>query len=367
MKQGRFLVLGIGPAQVDLLEYLQGVFEVHACSNVAEGPGLLLCDRFSLIDITDINALHAYCLLHAIDYVYSVGSDLAMPSVAMVSEQMSLPCFVSPETAWLCNSKRLFREKTSATRAHVEFAVLTHADDPVQLPVPLIVKPVDSQGQRGITVVHRAEHLPGAFHVARSHSRSGAVIAEAFLQGDEISVSAYLRDGNLEFFMVSDRISWPDYDGGFIHKHIVPSTISMTAHGKVRRLVQEVATLLGILNGPAYFQIKVVAGKPRLIEVTPRLDGCHLWRLLSWAAGVDLLDLTLKHLTRQPYVLPNALPMDATWVLEFFCEAPGRAFRRKEHPVHRNAVHSCYYYEDGQIVRVINGYKEKCGYQIYRV
>ena len=62
---------------------------------------------------------------------------------------------------------------------------------------------------------------------------------------------------------------------GLIHKHIVPSkAVCNTANSKIKRIVEDACNRIGILNGPVYFQMKVMNGHPYIIEMTPRLDRC---------------------------------------------------------------------------------------------
>lgn len=129
---------------------------------------------------------------------------------------------------------------------------------------------------------------------------------------------------------------------------------------------------MGLTEGPVYFQIMVRETQPYLIEVTPRLDGCHMWRLIREACGVDLLDMTMNHLRFSDPLrgldhVPGEIRVskEKGVHLEFFCQAPGErvdstSFRKKE------AVYRSLYYHDGETVVPMNGYMEKCGYRIYR-
>ena len=99
MTTRRFLVLGIGHAQVDLLRHLQGRCELHALSNSRHGRGFPLVDRFAEIDITDQQAVLSYARANHIDQIYTVGSDVAMPTVAHVASEMGLSSLVAPSVA----------------------------------------------------------------------------------------------------------------------------------------------------------------------------------------------------------------------------------------------------------------------------
>jgi biotin carboxylase len=357
----KFLVLGIGNAQVDLLRELAGKFEVHALANSSAGRGRPLAEKFALLDIVDTQSVMDYCRQHSIDYVYSVGSDIAMPTVSFVAERLGLPLLVPYEAAAICCNKDLMRERLRDVYGAVPFVVLDKQQIPARFPLPAMVKPVDSQGQRGVTSITDWAQLPEAFANARSYSRSGKVILEQKVIGQEISVNVYLTKGHIVFFLASDRISWPDVEGGIIHKHRLPASLTAEALVNVRKLVEETLVAIGLSEGPAYFQIKVCGNTPFLIEVTPRLDGCHMWRLIKKSTGVDLLSMVLKHLQGLTLDVPQSTEV-TPGVLEFFCQAPGEKFKAIE----KDLSAECFelYYHPGELVMPQNGKMEKCGYKI---
>lgn len=364
----KLLIPGAGNAQIDLIEYAKEKgLEVHGISYTDTDPGIPLLDHFEQINITDTDTIAAYVRKHKIDYIYSVGSDLAIPALFSVAEECGLFHFVSGRTAEICCHKHLMRGAMEGSRYNLPFLCCRSADEAKNVNFyPLMLKPVDSQGQRGVYRVDSFGELTARLADSLSFSKSGQVILEKFVDGDEISVNAYLSDGELLFLLMSDRESHKSFPGGIIKAHHLPSKYEGTdAAPKVRALVLEVTEKLDIRNGPVYFQIKIEKGHPYLIEATPRLDGCHMWRLIKAYCGVDLLEVTLSHLlgTKPSAIacLPSEIPMHT----EFFCEAPNTVFDPDKYkPFH--ADYRQMYYRKGDIVRRMNGYAEKCGYRIFR-
>ena len=362
------LILGIGNAQLDLFECCKSAgMRVASCSNTSDGPGFALSDRFEAIDITDVGGVSRYAARVGASLVYSVGSDVAMPTVAAVSEELGLPCFVSSRTAQLCNDKgRLRAHLGPAFAGNLRHQILTSPDEPLKADFPLIVKPVDSQGQRGVRMVRSPAELREHFGAALGFSRSGRVIVEEFVDGPEVSANTYSVAGQVVFLVLSDRLVWPQFPGGIIREHRVPCTAtSEAARRQTIALIHRTLVALELRDGPAYFQIKLKADGPRLIEVAPRLDGCHMWRLLQQYTGVDLLALSLGHLRgRTPSLPPVAETAGrGAYRLEFLCEEPRVAFAKSRHRLDQ-PLFQRWYYQDGQPVKPLNGLFEKCGYQI---
>ena len=137
----------------------------------------------------------------------------------------------------------------------------------------------------------------------------------------------------------------------------------MAVLADIKKLVIEVLEAIGLKNGPAYFQIKVSKeGTPYLIEVTPRLDGCHMWRTIKYATGVDLLQASMDMLEGKKYSQTEKFVVEP-YSLEFMCGKPGTVFNKNNYNVPEH-VYLQWYYEEGRKVNHMNGYFEKCGYVI---
>jgi hypothetical protein len=154
-----------------------------------------------------------------------------------------------------------------------------------------------------------------------------------------------------------------------IQRHNTPSrSLPLVGEQKLKKLVQDTLSKLEIRNGPSYFQIKLENGLPYLIEVTPRLDGCHMWRLLKAFYSIDLLDITLQHLmgenVRPLFKRTTNISNEAGYTLEFLCEKPECAMPYDVVPMTDNIIFSRMYYEKGKMIPSVNGLYEKCGYVI---
>lgn len=369
----RILVLGTGNPQLDLINVCKkNNMEVYACSYCHGGAGEAVADYFELIDITDAEAVLKYVKENQIDYVYSAGSDVAMPTVGKVCEEYGLPCFFKTEVATICNDKGKLRETLRALpKWNVNYQVLADKNEAVTLEYPFMMKPLDSQGQRGVCLVEDYEQFMGEFDNSISFSKEGKVIIEELVVGQEISINTFSIEGKVVFEQVSDRIVWEGFSGGFIHKHIIPSerVQEESLYEELHQLVCESLKTLGLANGPAYFQIKISEEGPKIIEITPRLDGCHMWRLIEYYTGINLLDCTVRLLVGDKNVesvFANKKSVSKEgYFTEFLCQPPETLVKRESFDL-ADAVYCEWYYLDGDKVKRMNGCMEKCGYQIQK-
>jgi biotin carboxylase len=369
----KILVLGTGNAQTDFIKYCNEFgYTVHACSYKKEGRGIKEADYFELIDIKDAKAVENYAKTKNIDIIYSVGSDLAMPSVAAASENLGLKSFISEETAKTCNDKNLLRGKLGQLKDgkySVNYRPLAEASDSDGWDYfPAILKPADSQGQRGITHVDSAEDIATAFETAKKHSPSDKAIIEEYVQGSEISVNSYIINGEPQFLFVTDRISFADYPGGIIKSHVFPST-SGIPEDKLWDLVKDTTKHLKINNGPVYYQIKAdKQNNPKVIEVTPRLDGCHIWNLIYQLGGPNLFETILLHLTGNSFPNPEFSDIHRENIehaeLFFFTLPPETIMNKNKFKLYGKEIYLEWYYEDDETIRPLNNYSEKVGYTI---
>ena len=103
-----------------------------------------------------------------------------------------------------------------------------------------------------------------------------------------------------------------------------------------------------------------------MLEIAPRLDGCHMWNLIKHYCGADLLDACFTHLLTDEAVLTDSYPMpDEPLLLTFMSMETGKTFDRALFDT-EDAEYVKWYYETGDTVRKLNGYIEKCGYMIRR-
>ena len=368
----RVLILGAGNAQIDAIEYCkEHGYEVVGCSYTTVDAGIPHLDHFEQTDIKDVDGVADLARRYGVCAVYSVGSDLAIPTAMRVSEILGLPHFITHEAAEKCHSKHLMRETLGkGFRGNASFIVCGSLDEALTYDsFPGMMKPVDSQGQRGCFRVDSAEDIKAHFEDSLGYSVEGKVIIEDYIEGPEISVNAYFQDGDMRIAVISDRYSFEEYPGGIIKKHIVPSSFAdAAAKEKTLDLCRRAAEKLEVTDGPCYFQIKLRDGKePVIIEVAPRLDGCHMWNLIKHWCGADLLDACFRQLLGGEQVLTEKHDMpDEEYCLEFISEPSNSHFARGDHDV-SDAEFVCWYYNDGDRVLRVNGIIEKCGYTITKI
>lgn len=371
----KILILGTSNPQLDSIIYCQKRgLEVHACGHKKIGRGVKVADKFSIIDIKNKKEVLDYCEKNNIDYIHSVGSEMALPTVNYVSKELGLPYFLEPEVTDLSKDKTILRNRLGDDfLGNVDYMGIRNKHELSSWKsFPAVIKPTDGQGQRGVRKIDNVSEAKKYFDEVMSYSNKKKIIIEDYVDGPEISVNAFVIDGSLIFFQDSDRISFQEYPGGIIKEHHIPSKYSAEDEELKRILqmmTQEAVDRLSIKNGPVYIQLKLKDKKnPKLIEFTPRLDGCHIWRLIKYYSEADVLDATFQLLfgkKENALKALNEVDKDGKYFLEFMTEKPDNIVNKDKYNLD-DALFVDWYYDQGEKVREVNGFVERVGYKIIK-
>ena len=165
----------------------------------------------------------------------------------------------------------------------------TRPDDLRAFAGPLVIKPLDSQGQRGIFKCGQAERLLAHLPETLSFSRCSQALAESFYPSDEITVSGWVSQGRLTVLTVSDRLLYPDpVHIGICIGHRFPS-IHMGRFQEIDTLSQKVADAFGLEEGPFYLQLLIGDEGIRVNELACRIGGAFEDVVIPYLTGFDIL------------------------------------------------------------------------------
>ena len=272
---------------------------VVAVDRNPEAAGLAEADAAEVVDFVDVDAVVAVARRHGVDGVLTVSADRAVPVVAAVAEELSLPG-IGRETAHLMTHKVAMRRRLAeggvpqpqfaAIRAWREAAA---AADTVGFPA--VLKPADSGGQRGVFLLRSFADLERHFHAALAESPSGETILEEFTDGLELNGLVVARGGEPYPLLLSDRLR-PDGVGfgvGWIHSY--PSRLFGDALEEAERVALRAVRTLGLRDGIAFPQLIVTQdGRALVVEVAARIPGGQMADLAFHALGVDLVRIALR-------------------------------------------------------------------------
>jgi biotin carboxylase len=328
------MILGAGIMQIPGIRLARrSGWKVIVADGNGEAPGRTLADHFEVVDLKDREGLltvaRRYHQRYGLHGVFTAGTDFSS-SVAWVVEKMGLPG-IPFETAMRATDKCLMRE--AFRRANVpspRFACISRSADPLSvlggLDFPLVVKPVDSMGARGVRRVDSTEALVDACGAALSLSHSSRAIIEEFIEGPELSLDAVVYKGKVTVCGIADRhICFPP---SFVEMgHTMPTSLEAATASQVEQVFEAGIRALGIENGAAKGDIKLSPRGPIVGEIAARLSGGYMsgWTF-PFSSGVEVTQAALNVAVGLP---PGDLaPRFAKVVVErAFISIPGKVAR----------------------------------------
>jgi biotin carboxylase len=371
MDNKKILILGMSHSQLDLAEAAkQRGLTVFSCAMNTEGPVKQIADDYTELDIMDVERVTQYANDKNVDAVYTLGLESALPTIAKVSEALSLPTFVTSENLKNFKDKAVWREKLAGIQGNLPFILGNSLEMFEEWNYyPAVLKPVDGSGQRGVIKVQNFDELASNLEWSKKYSKSGELILEKYARGDEISVNTFMLNGKIQYAIMSDRLSYSEYPGGIIKEHHIPSKYENDeVISKVGTLVKSVNSIMGFENGHVYFQLKIDNKDINLIEFTPRFDGCHMWRLIKEAYDIDLLDISLNYLLGNEMMLETRTAIkepNKKYILKFNSDRPGTVVNYNNYSFENDIHFNYWYYKEGQKIGRVTGFIEKVGYYIY--
>ena len=256
-------------------------------------------DEYHNVSIIDKEAVLALARELQIDGIMSFAVDPGVVAAAYTAEQMGLPFQCSYEAACILQDKSRFRQFLADSGFNVPNARgYNEADDALKdidyFNWPVIVKPVDSAGSKGVTRVDDPADLPAAIAHALDCSPSRHYIIEDFLEkaGPSMGDECFVVDGKLLYNAFYDQF----FDNEAVNPYAPsgefwPSAMSQEHEQEFKRDLQRLFDLLHITTGMFNVECRVCTdGKAYLMEVSPRAGGNRLAEILNYAADVDIID-----------------------------------------------------------------------------
>ena len=295
-----------------------GIFTI-TCDYLPDNIAHKHSDKYVNISIIDKDAVLEYAMEEKIDGVMSFACDPGVLTASYVAEKMGLPFQGSYESVNILQDKGLFRDFLTKNNFNVPHA--KRYLDPKKpfedidfFDWPVIVKPVDSAGSKGVTKVERKEDLEEAIKTAIDNAHNGAFIIEDFITFDGYHSSAdpFTVNGELKFVSYSDQLFDKEAANPYTPAFIIwPSTMKKEHQDLLTKETGRLMKLLNMKTGIYNIESCVgINGKPYLMEVSPRGGGCKIAELQRLAYGMDLIENEVR----------SAVGMDLLEVKQTECE-----------------------------------------------
>lgn len=280
-------------------------------------------DEYCNVSIIDKEAVLKEAQRLQIDGIMSFACDPGVVAASYVQNKMGLPSFGPFESVEILQNKDKFRAFLAKNGFNVPQAkgfdsVKAAMEEIYWYPWPVIVKPTDAAGSKGVTRVDKAEDLKPALEYAMEHSISGRIIVEEFIdkQGCSSDTDSFSEDGKLKFVsFCAQRFDAEATNPYTPAAYSWPSTFTKEQEEYLTSEIQRLITLLNLKTCVYNIEVRVAPnGKPYIMELTPRGGGNRLCEMLRYATGVDMIKAITRAMVGDPLLEPiEQKPYNGHW------------------------------------------------------
>lgn len=319
--QKKILLLGGSAQQIVAIETAKRLgYLTVLCDYLPDNPGQHYADKFYLVSTTDKDAVLEVARKERIDGILAYASDPAAPTAAYVAEKMGLPGNPYASVDLLCNKDKFrafLADNGFCTPKAKGYTSTAEAYSDLEAAVfrfPVIVKPVDSSGSKGVGRIDSLDQAREALAHAMSFSRDKRIIVEDYLEayGYQIAGDGLSVDGKLVFrYFANDH-----FDPACVNPFVpisasFPYNMPAHVHDKIHGEIQRLLTLLDMKTCTYNFDIRIDENyNVYLMEIAPRDGGNYIPQCIRYATGVDLVECSVRAAMGEP--IHGDISMDGT-------------------------------------------------------
>ncbi len=250
-------------------------------------------DAFEVVGGQDFEGTKAVAQKYNIAAIVTAATDKPLVMMARIAEELKLP-FYSVNTAVCSTDKYQMKQRFLQGGVPCAQGRLIHSIDEANgLHYPLIVKPRDNSGSRGVIFCRTQEELQEAMEEALSYSRLDTVLVEEFIEGQEYSIESLHYNGKTEVIQFTEKktTEFP-YNVELGHKQ--PALLSAEQQENIRQIIHRIALALQFENCASHTELKINERGIFVIETSPRLGGDYITsHLVPLSTGINIEDQLL--------------------------------------------------------------------------
>lgn len=302
LKGKRLLILGGTRIQCEIIRAARkmGIVTVVTDYNeIEKSPGKQICDEHYMVSCTDVDAVVELIKEKKIDGVLVGFNDMLLPYYADICQKAELPCYgTKTQFEDFINKDRY---KALCRQFHVptvkEYPIdLNNIDDGIsRVEYPVLVKPSDSSGARGITICYSEAELKEAIALARNFSKTDVVLVEQYLTGRELTVFWVFQNGSYYVSCIGNRHVKHNQEGVIPLPvgYTFPASVTESYLLKTAPKVKEMLAASGVKNGMMFMQCKLENDELVVYDIGFRLTGSLEYKILDRICGYDPLKMMI--------------------------------------------------------------------------
>jgi len=298
----KLLILGGTYPSCEIIKqaHKQGIY-VLVSDYLEESPGKKIADESFMISTTDVEGIVKVIKEENIDGMLNIFTDSMIPYYQSICEKACIPCYATREQVEISTNKLRFKELCRA------FDVPVVEDYKIQYPFtlqdiksihyPILIKPVDNSGGRGIFICNNPEELMDNYEQALSMSPSKKVLVERYINEKEATIYYIIQNGEIYLYSMSDRYI-KRIKNGFIPLPVAysfPSRNLKRYQESLNTKVIEMFKSISIQNGVLFIQSLVENGNCVFYEMGYRLSTAMEHVIISKLNKINPLEMMINY------------------------------------------------------------------------
>ena len=264
-----------------------------------QSPGKLIADEDYEVSTLDVDAVAALIKKQRFDGVLTGFSDMLLPYYAEICRKAGLPSYGTKEQFELFTNKERYKAlcRKYGVPTVEEYRVDPETVDDSEIRYPVLVKPADGSGSRGIMVCHNRDELQVAVEKAKKASKSSSILVEQYLSGREVTVFWLFLDGQYYLTAIGNRHVKQNQGNDVIPLPVgytYPASITPKYRTEIEENAKNMFRAAGIQNGMMFMQCKVENGVCVVYDIGYRLTGSLEYINLEAACGYNPLEMLIR-------------------------------------------------------------------------
>lgn len=305
IKGKKLLVIGSQSSDINIMnsahEIGAYVIAVDGNTNYAMNPGKLVADEAWDIDYSDIDAVARKCIEAGVDGVMAGYSEFRVLSAAKVSEKIGKPFYATSEQIEITRSKRKFKDLCVKYGVPIAkdycFSYPMTQEEKESVRFPVIVKPTDYAGCKGITVCYNSEQLEEAIEYAAKLSVSKTIIVEDYLIGTELMAIYTIVNGTATLSCLNEKYISQDHEriSGLCDVVLTPSKYYEKYISETDGLMKGFLKGIHAQNGVAFFQFIANDDGITAFEMGYRLNGNNDYKIIQKYNDINYMNMLISY------------------------------------------------------------------------
>jgi phosphoribosylamine-glycine ligase len=319
------IVLAGGSDQIALINELKKRGHYTVLVDYFENPpAKMYADKHIVASTLDTDRVKEIAVSEKADLICTACTDQALLSVAKVSEELGLPCYISYQTG-LNVTNKLYMKKVLVNNniPTSRYVILDKMDSEALkgFSCPLVVKPVDCNSSKGVKRIDNIEELPTYLNEAINYSRTKTAIVEEFKEGTEISADFYIENGVAKYLSATTSLKIKNRKSFTILCSDYPA-INNSQKEKLTTIVSQIAKAFNLDNCPMLVQLIANGDDMWVLEFSARMGGGSKHNLIKVLSDVDIMSVYVDRILGDyPSIHPSE-PVKYCKMIYIYCK-PG--------------------------------------------